>query len=223
MKTEHDSDTEETGLQSVVDEGECADVKKSTQACTEDFAAAPVVVDLSSSTITATELDQSSFSWSGLDAGCHIIRQTDHPPPSSTSGSLSKSDQEQSSASSSASYSRSGPWSSSSIFTTQSARQSPGLIHMDGSVYAAVPISSEVHIIPKSSRDFQWNGDLFLKPHQRRSLGIDHLFTSGNNVSHDGHSEQRSDHSQLASDTTVMVHEIRLDDHETAGILPSWP
>ncbi|KAG0326495.1 hypothetical protein BG000_001368, partial [Podila horticola] len=51
------------------------------------------------------------------------------------------------------------------------------IVSSDGSVYAAVPMSSELYIIPKTSRGFQWNGDLFLKPYQRRSLGIDHLYS----------------------------------------------
>ncbi|KAF9581423.1 hypothetical protein BGW38_001554 [Lunasporangiospora selenospora] len=118
------------------------------------------------------------------------------------------------------------------------------------SVYAAVPISSEVYIIPKSSRGFHWNGDLFLKPHQRRSLGVDHIFNQGSPRQYSQHSspqpmEQRYDNGMAEStaavngrrtieglsrqlddhgqDSSVMVHEIRLDDHETAGILPSWP
>ena len=223
MKTEHDPKAEGTGLQSVVDEGEGADVKRTTQPHAENLVSGPLSDGSSSSTATVTELNQSELSWSSVGAGSQTLRQLNRPGSTPDSGSFSRPDHEQSNASTSTSYNRSGPWSfssSGSTFTTQSAR----LIHMDGSVYAAVPISSEVHIIPKCSRDFQWNGDLFLKPHQRRSLGIDHLFTSGNNVSHDGgHPEQRSGHSQQALDANVMVHEIRLDDLETAGILPSWP
>ncbi|KAG0042399.1 vesicle coat component [Gryganskiella cystojenkinii] len=182
-----------------------------------------------SSSSTATQ-EQSNVFWGRLGTGPHIPRQ-----PSGLTLSP-RSDEEQSSGGS-ASYNRSGPssfssYSSSSVSSMTSMyshpvnRPSPSLIHLDGSVYAAVPISSEVHIIPKSSRDFQWNGDLFLKPHQRRSLGIDHLFTSGINTNNSNrnsiishfHPEPRS-HSQEASfDASVTVHEIRLDDHETAGL-----
>ncbi|KAF9901406.1 hypothetical protein EC991_006205 [Linnemannia zychae] len=135
------------------------------------------------------------------------------------------------------SYNRSGHWS----FATSSAYSysvptlsMSSIIHSKESVYAAVPVSSELYIIPKSSRGFHWNGDLFLKPHQRRSLGVDHMFSSPsanqhayNNSGHEGgvgssggrHQNQHV-HNQ---DSSVMVHEIRLEEHEIDGILPSWP
>ncbi|KAF9907515.1 hypothetical protein BX616_000407 [Lobosporangium transversale] len=112
----------------------------------------------------------------------------------------------------------------------------PSIIQSKESVYAAVPISHELYIIPKSSRGFQWNGDLFLKPYQRRSLGVDHMFSSTNHhyqqqyrdggnssggIAHtNGQQHNQRHHNQ---DSSVIVHEIRLDDNETAGILPSWP
>ncbi|KAF9365551.1 hypothetical protein BGX34_009589 [Mortierella sp. NVP85] len=126
------------------------------------------------------------------------------------------------------------PHPSPSTPTYPSALPMSSIIHSNESVYAAVPTSSEVYIIPKSSRGFNWNGDLFLKPHQRRSLGVDHMFTmggqqhgnlgSGNSSgisSHmNGPQQNQHHHSQ---DSSIFVHEIRLDDQETAGILPSWP
>ncbi|KAF9402541.1 hypothetical protein BGX21_009696 [Mortierella sp. AD011] len=134
------------------------------------------------------------------------------------------------------SYSRSRPWSfspaSSSSFPTSS------LIRSDESVYAAVPISHELYIIPKSSRGFHWNGDLFLKPHQRRSLGVDHIFNmadqqqyrqmyneTGNDFDGSSHGNglQQNQHHRNQDSSVVTVHEIRLDDQETACILPSWP
>jgi hypothetical protein len=110
------------------------------------------------------------------------------------------------------------------------------IIHSKESVYAAVPVSSELYIIPKSSRGFHWNGDLFLKPHQRRNLGVDYMFGSSSasqythNSSINGHGggagpsdslhQNQHVHNQ---DSSVMVHEIRLEEHEIDGILPSWP
>ncbi|CAO3570221.1 unnamed protein product [Mortierella alpina] len=147
-------------------------------------------------------------------------------------------------------YSQSGPWSSSSSSSTSSSYSAPSfsmsssLIQSKESVYAAVPISSELYIIPKSSRGFQWNGDLFLKPHQRRNLGADHFLNSPGHLSRqsthyssDGYSgyngnsggsgahmngQQHNQHHHN-QDSSVSVHEIRLDDQEGAGILPSWP
>ncbi|KAF9560936.1 hypothetical protein EC968_005964 [Mortierella alpina] len=146
-------------------------------------------------------------------------------------------------------YSRSGPWSSSSpstssSYSTPTCLMTTSLIQSKESVYAAVPISSELYIIPKSSRGFQWNGDLFLKPHQRRNLGADHFLNSPGHLSRqtthyssDGYSgyngnsggsaahangQQRNQHHHN-QDSSVSVHEIRLDDQEGSGILPSWP
>ncbi|KAG0201684.1 hypothetical protein BGX28_005567 [Mortierella sp. GBA30] len=138
-------------------------------------------------------------------------------------------------------YSRSGSLSSSSYSTPSFPTGS--LIRSQESVYAAVPISSELYIIPKSSRGFHWNGDLFLKPHQRRSLGVDHILngashpspqslyngdgysgngsnSSGSGAHMNGQQQNQHHHNQ---DSSVSVHEIRLDDQEIAGILPSWP
>lgn len=123
------------------------------------------------------------------------------------------------------------------------------IISSDGSVYAAVPMSSELYIIPKTSRGFHWNGDLFLKPYQRRNLGIDHLYSGHNQPYPRGHGamggheqerhqrpfggslpqaianrqgrEERGYHHR--QDSSVSVHEIHLEEHEIAGILPSWP
>ncbi|KAF9578535.1 hypothetical protein BGW38_005610 [Lunasporangiospora selenospora] len=52
----------------------------------------------------------------------------------------------------------------------------PTIIPGPESIYTAVPISREIYIIPHSSKGFQWNEDLFLKPHQRRSLGVDDMY-----------------------------------------------
>ncbi|KAF9208473.1 hypothetical protein BGZ59_010641 [Podila verticillata] len=123
------------------------------------------------------------------------------------------------------------------------------IISSDGSVYTAVPMSSELYIIPKTSRGFHWNGDLFLKPYQRRNLGIDHLYSGHNQpypIGHgamSGHGQERQQRPFGGSppqavtnrqgregrgyhhrqDASVSVHEIHLEEHEIAGILPSWP
>ncbi|KAF9119860.1 hypothetical protein BGW39_011863 [Mortierella sp. 14UC] len=136
-------------------------------------------------------------------------------------------------------YNRSGHWpfSTSSAYSYSAPTLSmSSIIHSKESVYAAVPVSSELYIIPKSSRGFHWNGDLFLKPHQRRSLGVDHMFSSpsanqhilnSNSSGHGGGAgpsggqlQNQHVHNQ---DSSVMVHEIRLEEHEIDGILPSWP
>lgn len=135
-------------------------------------------------------------------------------------------------------YNRSGNWSFSTspayAYSAPTLSMS-SLIHSKESVYAAVPVSSELYIIPKSSRGFHWNGDLFLKPHQRRSLGVDHMFSSSSAHQHTNNSSSSGyggagplsgqHHSQHVhnQDSSVMVHEIRLDEHEIDGILPSWP
>ncbi|KAG0004524.1 hypothetical protein BGZ79_008971 [Entomortierella chlamydospora] len=86
----------------------------------------------------------------------------------------------------------------------------PSIIHMPDAVYSAVPVSSELYIIPHASKGFNWNEDLFLKPHQRRNLGVDDMYGT------DGRSTEEGSH-----DTAVTVHEIRLDDEESQQILPS--
>ncbi|KAF9125126.1 hypothetical protein BG015_004978 [Linnemannia schmuckeri] len=137
-------------------------------------------------------------------------------------------------------YNRSGHWSfsASSAYSYSAPTLSmSSLIHSKESVYAAVPVSSELYIIPKSSRGFHWNGDLFLKPHQRRSLGVDHMFSSPSANQHTNYSNNSNSGYEEAGlsiglhqnqhvhnqDSFVMVHEIRLDEHEIDGILPSWP
>lgn len=138
-------------------------------------------------------------------------------------------------------YNRSGHWSfsTSSAYSYSAPTLSmSSLIHSKESVYAAVPVSSELYIIPKSSRGFHWNGDLFLKPHQRRSLGVDHMFSSSSahqhinnsindsNIGYGGAGPSSGQHQSQHvhnQDSSVMVHEIRLDEHEIDGILPSWP
>ncbi|KAK3836160.1 MAG: hypothetical protein J3R72DRAFT_451007 [Linnemannia gamsii] len=132
-------------------------------------------------------------------------------------------------------YNRSGHWSfsTSSAYSYSAPTLSmSSIIHSKESVYAAVPVSSELYIIPKSSRGFHWNGDLFLKPHQRRSLGVDHMFSSPSTNQHadsssgggagpsSGQHQNQHVHNQ---DSSVMVHEIHLEEHEIDGILPSWP
>ncbi|KAF9113918.1 hypothetical protein BGX27_000517 [Mortierella sp. AM989] len=85
----------------------------------------------------------------------------------------------------------------------------PSIITMSDAIYSAVPVSSELHIIPHSSKGFNWNEDLFLKPHQRRSLGVDDMYNTDESSSEGGH------------DRTVTVHEICLDDEESRQILPA--
>ncbi|KAF9084674.1 hypothetical protein BGX23_010326 [Mortierella sp. AD031] len=130
-------------------------------------------------------------------------------------------------------YNRSEPWSysTSSAYSYSAPTLSmSSLIHSKESVYAAVPVSSELYIIPKSSRGFHWNGDLFLKPHQRRSLGVDHMFSTSSSNYNSNYSSgagpssgQHPNQHHHNQDSSVMVHEIRLDEHEIDGILPSWP
>ncbi|KAF9438051.1 hypothetical protein BGZ76_010000 [Entomortierella beljakovae] len=91
---------------------------------------------------------------------------------------------------------------STSAFPTE-----PSVILMSDAVYSAVPVSSELYIIPHSSKGFNWNADNFMKPHQRRTLGVDEMYNAGDSGS--------------SHDTTVSVHEIRLDDEESQQILPS--
>ncbi|KAF9932363.1 hypothetical protein FBU30_008343 [Linnemannia zychae] len=107
--------------------------------------------------------------------------------------------------------------------------EEPSIITTTDAIYSAVPVSSELHIFPHSSKGFNWNQDLFLKPHQRRNLGVDELHSaidasvgdvasqggssssgrSGNNNSNDGHV------------SAIRVHEIRLDQCESEKIFPS--
>ncbi|KAF9132380.1 hypothetical protein BGW39_000249 [Mortierella sp. 14UC] len=111
--------------------------------------------------------------------------------------------------------------------------EEPSMISSTDAIYSAVPISSMLHIFPHSSKGFNWNQDLFLKPHQRRSLGVDELHSAFNasaggvissgSSSSSGSSgrsnSSRSDHHGGIS--AIRVHEIRLDQLETDEILPS--
>ncbi|KAF9136663.1 hypothetical protein BGX30_010968 [Mortierella sp. GBA39] len=112
--------------------------------------------------------------------------------------------------------------------------EDPSMIVTTDAVYSAVPISSELHIFPHSSKGFNWNQDHFLKPHQRRNLGVDELH-SAFNASIGGITRSESSSSTTSSATNssssststsntgggIRVHEIRLDQEETDQILPS--
>ncbi|KAG0366134.1 hypothetical protein BGZ54_005751 [Gamsiella multidivaricata] len=104
--------------------------------------------------------------------------------------------------------------SSSAASSTSSLGAEPSIISIPEATYSAVPISSEVHIIPHSSKGFKWNEDLFLRPNQRRNLGVDDLYNSDS--SSGGSSSGSGNHN-----SSVGVHEIRLDDDESRQILPS--
>lgn len=113
----------------------------------------------------------------------------------------------------------------------------PSMIVTKDAIYSAVPISSELHIFPHSSKGFNWNQDLFMKPHQRRNLGVDELHSafnasiggivrSGSSSSTISSTTNSSNSSTSASNTgggmsAIRVHEIRLDQEETDQILPS--
>ncbi|KAF9909688.1 hypothetical protein EC991_008167 [Linnemannia zychae] len=110
--------------------------------------------------------------------------------------------------------------------------EEPSLISTTDAIYSAVPISSMLHIFPHSSKGFNWNQDLFLKPHQRRNLGVDELHSaanarlggvissgsSSNSGSGRSNSSRSSHHEGISA---IRVHEIRLDQLETDEILPS--
>ncbi|KAG9062841.1 hypothetical protein KI688_005147 [Linnemannia hyalina] len=109
--------------------------------------------------------------------------------------------------------------------------EDPSMIVTTDAVYSAVPISSELHIFPHSSKGFNWNQDHFLKPHQRRNLGVDELH-SAFNASIGGIVRSRSSNSTASSNSSssststsntgggIRVHEILLDQEETDQILP---
>ncbi|KAF9107878.1 hypothetical protein BGX27_008556 [Mortierella sp. AM989] len=187
--------------------------------------------------LTPTAPTSSLFS-TALGGGVKKLSDPQAASSSSTSISSghSRSSIDQNNRSSSWSFSSTS--SSSSSYSTHSSVPTSSLIRSDESVYAAVPISHELYIIPKSSRGFHWNGDLFLKPHQRRSLGVDHMFNmadqqqyhqlqneSGNGFDGSGHGNemQQTQRRHNQDSSVVVVHEIHLDDQETAGILPTWP
>ncbi|KAF9189226.1 hypothetical protein BGZ51_009751 [Haplosporangium sp. Z 767] len=204
-----------------------------------------------SSTFSASNVESSVPPSQALGDGMNTDKESTIRT-TATSVAIPSSSQTNISQSSHYSCNRSGPglFSSSSSTSSSASNSYSGptlsmssLIQSKESVYAAVPVSSELYIIPKSSRGFHWNGDLFLKPHQRRSLGVDHMFNtanqrhqtmtndyynsgygSGNSIgsaSHENEPQQNQHHHN--QDSAVMVHEIRLDEHEIAGILPSWP
>ncbi|KAF9906839.1 hypothetical protein BX616_000615 [Lobosporangium transversale] len=99
--------------------------------------------------------------------------------------------------------------SESAASSTTSLQTEPSIISIPEAVYSAVPVSSELYIIPHSSKGFRWNEDLFLKSHQRRSLGVDDMYND---------SEGSSSGSNEAG---LVVHEILLDEDESKQILPS--
>ncbi|KAG0263337.1 hypothetical protein BG011_008966 [Mortierella polycephala] len=102
--------------------------------------------------------------------------------------------------------------SSSASSSTTPLREGPSVISTPEAVYTAVPVSSELHIIPHSSNGFNWNQDLFLKPHQRHDLGMDDLHNSG---------AGGSSSNEAPRDSAIAVHDIRLGEDETEKILPS--
>ncbi|KAI8363227.1 hypothetical protein B0O80DRAFT_492372 [Mortierella sp. GBAus27b] len=165
--------------------------------------------------------------------GNDVNKTNDDQAPSLSTSSTSRPNKDPASGSPHArSTPRPQPPPSTSTLCSSTVLPMSSIIHSKESVYAAVPTSSEVYIIPKFSRGFDWNGDLFLKPHQRRSLGVDHMFTmvgqqqhgSGNSSGMGSHMNgPQQNHQHQSQDSSIFVHEIRLDDQETAGILPSWP
>ncbi|KAG0276459.1 hypothetical protein BGZ95_007506 [Linnemannia exigua] len=115
---------------------------------------------------------------------------------------------------------------------SQGLDEEPSMVSTTDAIYSAVPISSELHIFPHSSKGFNWNQDLFLKPHQRRNLGVDELHSafnasvgglasSGSSSNSDSSSMSNSSSSHHGGMSAVRVHEIRLDQLETDQILPS--
>ncbi|KAF9303413.1 hypothetical protein BGZ74_003774 [Mortierella antarctica] len=110
--------------------------------------------------------------------------------------------------------------SSSSACSSSASLRLPSIITVHESIYYAVPISSELHIIPHCSRGFHWNEDLFLKPHQRRRLGVDAMQAKANNIGVDPRS---SEEGLQPHDSAIVVHEVHLCEQDISGILPSWP
>ncbi|KAF8933439.1 hypothetical protein BGZ47_010874 [Haplosporangium gracile] len=203
--------------------------QKSTPACSMSTSMASLVSAPSPASMTTSSKESTGFNTSKASSSSST--------PSEPIDSRPSVDRTQASGNT---YNRSGHWSfsTSSAYSYSAPTLSmSSLIHSKESVYAAVPVSSELYIIPKSSRGFHWNGDLFLKPHQRRSLGVDHMFSSPSANLHTSNSNSSSSGYEGAGpsigqhqnqhvhnqDSFVMVHEIRLDEHEIDGILPSWP
>ncbi|KAF8930617.1 hypothetical protein BGZ47_000479 [Haplosporangium gracile] len=117
----------------------------------------------------------------------------------------------------------------------QGLNEEPSMIVTADAIYSAVPISSKLHIFPHSSKGFNWNQDHFLKPHQRRNLGVDELHSafntsiggivrseSGTSSSSTGTSSSRSSSNNEGGMSAIRVHEIRLDQDETDQILPRY-
>ncbi|KAF9972322.1 hypothetical protein BGZ65_009887, partial [Modicella reniformis] len=119
---------------------------------------------------------------------------------------------------SSSSSSSSAASSASSLNTTE-----PSIISIPEAIYSAVPVSSELYIIPHSSKGFKWNEDLFMKPHQRRSLGVDEMYRSDGSSAPGGAAVAGAGAgaSTSSSSSAITVHEIRLDEDESRQILPS--
>ncbi|CAO3572517.1 unnamed protein product [Mortierella alpina] len=101
--------------------------------------------------------------------------------------------------------------SSSAASSTTSLQENPSIIETPDAVYSAVPISSELHIIPRSSKGFNWNQDAFLRPHQRQSLGVDEMYSR---------SEGAAAGSSSSDGSAIPVHEIQLDWKDTDETLP---
>lgn len=115
--------------------------------------------------------------------------------------------------------------------------EEPSMIVTTDAIYSAVPISSELHIFPHSSKGFNWNQDHFLKPHQRRNLGVEELHSTFNasiggivrSASSSSTASSATNSSSSSTSTSnagggmsaIRVHEIRLDQEETDQILPS--
>ncbi|KAG0274138.1 hypothetical protein BGZ95_010063 [Linnemannia exigua] len=214
------------------------DVEQSTTMSTTDKENKPAHSTLTSITSLASAPSPASLTSSAPPSKESIGSSTKSKTPSSSSTPSELMDSRPSvdrTQTNGNTYNRSGHWSfsTSSAYSYSSPTLSmSSIIHSKESVYAAVPVSSELYIIPKSSRGFHWNGDLFLKPHQRRSLGVDHMFSSSSTNQHTNNSSgggagpssgQHQNQHVHNQDSSVVVHEIRLEEHEIDGILPSWP
>ncbi|KAF9988716.1 hypothetical protein BGZ75_008740 [Mortierella antarctica] len=92
--------------------------------------------------------------------------------------------------------------SSSAASSSASLQEEPSIIETPDAVYSAVPISSELHIIPRSSKGFNWNQDVFLRPHERQSLGVDEMYSGSEGAAAGG---------SMSGDSVIPVHEIQLD------------
>ncbi|KAG0241384.1 hypothetical protein B0O80DRAFT_499272 [Mortierella sp. GBAus27b] len=130
-----------------------------------------------------------------------------------------------------AEQSSSAPSSSSSSpsSSTSSLQPQPSIISIPEAVYTAVPVSSELYIIPHSSKGFRWNDDLFMKAQQRQTLGVDEMYQAEGDSSlapngpesSNGGPNGVSRGGAYPYDSVVSIHEIRLDEDESKQILPS--